>query len=54
MEIQGDKLEWLNRTEPEVLLDKNVDLQEKDKLSSCLQSLNMRWNKVCISSALGT
>nr|XP_009930413.1 PREDICTED: utrophin [Opisthocomus hoazin] len=46
MEIQGDKLEWLNRTEPEVLLDKNVDLQEKDKLSSCLQSLNMRWNKV--------
>uniref|UniRef100_A0A8C0BZ52 Utrophin n=1 Tax=Buteo japonicus TaxID=224669 RepID=A0A8C0BZ52_9AVES len=52
MEVQGDKLEWLNRTEPEVLLDKNVDLQEKDKLSDCLQSLNVRWNKVCISSAL--
>ncbi|XP_059689241.1 utrophin [Gavia stellata] len=46
MELQGDKLEWLNRTEPEVLLDKNVDLQEKDKLSDCLQSLNVRWNKV--------
>ncbi|XP_027543095.1 utrophin isoform X2 [Neopelma chrysocephalum] len=46
MEVQGDKLEWLNRTEPDVLLDKNVDLQEKDKLSSCLQSLNVRWNKV--------
>ncbi|XP_071405486.1 utrophin isoform X5 [Pithys albifrons albifrons] len=46
MELQGDKLEWLNRTEPEVLLDKNVDLQEKDKLSGCLQSLNVRWNKV--------
>ncbi|XP_050170364.1 utrophin isoform X4 [Myiozetetes cayanensis] len=46
MEAQGDKLEWLNRTEPEVLLDKNVDLQEKDKLSGCLQSLNVRWNKV--------
>ncbi|XP_075002338.1 utrophin isoform X3 [Calonectris borealis] len=46
MEVQGDKLEWLNRTEPEVLLDKNVDLQEKDKLSDCLQSLNVRWNKV--------
>ncbi|XP_061327414.1 utrophin isoform X1 [Pezoporus flaviventris] len=46
MEVQGEKLEWLNRTEPEVLLDKEVDLQEKDKLSSCLQSLNVRWNKV--------
>ncbi|XP_054051234.1 utrophin isoform X2 [Rissa tridactyla] len=46
MDVQGDKLEWLNRTEPEVLLDKNVDLQEKDKLSDCLQSLNVRWNKV--------
>uniref|UniRef100_A0A8B9GBE9 Utrophin n=1 Tax=Amazona collaria TaxID=241587 RepID=A0A8B9GBE9_9PSIT len=52
MEVQGDKLEWLNRTEPEVLLDKDVDLQEKDKLSNCLQSLNVRWNKVCISSFL--
>ncbi|XP_009945463.1 PREDICTED: utrophin-like, partial [Leptosomus discolor] len=46
MEVQGDKLEWLNRAEPDVLLDKNVDLQEKDKLSDCLQSLNVRWNKV--------
>ncbi|XP_068794941.1 utrophin isoform X5 [Struthio camelus] len=46
MEVQGDKLEWLNRTEPEVLLDKNVGLQEKDKLSDSLQSVNMRWNKV--------
>uniref|UniRef100_A0A669P6L8 Utrophin n=1 Tax=Phasianus colchicus TaxID=9054 RepID=A0A669P6L8_PHACC len=51
MEVQGDKLEWLNRTEPEVILDKNVDLQEKNKLSDSLQSLNVRWNKVCISSA---
>ncbi|XP_054018725.1 utrophin isoform X4 [Dryobates pubescens] len=46
MEIQRDKLEWLNRAETEVLLDKNIDLQEKEKLSSCLQSLNMRLNKV--------
>ncbi|XP_051469473.1 utrophin isoform X4 [Apus apus] len=46
MEVQGDNLQWLNRTEPEVLLDKNVDLQEKEKLSDCLQSLNVRWNKV--------
>lgn len=53
MEVQGEKLEWLNRTEPEVLLDKDVDLQEKDKLSNCLQSLNVRWNKVCISLTLG-
>lgn len=51
MEVQGDKLEWLNRTEPEVILDKNVDLQEKNRLSGSLQSLNVRWNKVCISSA---
>ncbi|XP_032910197.1 utrophin isoform X3 [Catharus ustulatus] len=46
MEVLGDKLEWLNRTEPEVLLDKNTDLQEKNKLSDILQSLNVRWNKV--------
>ncbi|KAM6083392.1 utrophin [Chlamydotis macqueenii] len=46
MEAQRERLEWLNRTEPEVLLGKNVDLQEKDKLSNCLQSLNVRWNKV--------
>ncbi|XP_053828296.1 utrophin [Vidua macroura] len=46
MEVLGDKLEWLNRTESEVLLDKNIDLQEKSKLSDCLQSLNVRWNKV--------
>ncbi|XP_014734507.1 PREDICTED: utrophin isoform X3 [Sturnus vulgaris] len=46
MEVLGDKLEWLNRTEPEVLLDKNIDLQEKTKLSDSLQSLNVRWNKV--------
>ncbi|XP_068533105.1 utrophin isoform X5 [Anas acuta] len=46
MELQGDKLEWLNRTEPEVILDKNVSLQEKNKLSDSLQSLNVRWNKV--------
>uniref|UniRef100_A0A8B9PFS1 Utrophin n=1 Tax=Apteryx owenii TaxID=8824 RepID=A0A8B9PFS1_APTOW len=54
MEVQGDKLEWLNRTEPEVLLDKNVDLQEKDKLSDSLQSVNVRWNKVCVSATLVT
>ncbi|XP_063007583.1 utrophin isoform X3 [Melospiza melodia melodia] len=46
MEVLGDKLEWLNRTESEVLLDKNIDLQEKTKLSDCLRSLNVRWNKV--------
>ncbi|XP_064564456.1 utrophin isoform X1 [Zonotrichia leucophrys gambelii] len=46
MEVLGDKLEWLNRTESEVLLDKNIDLQEKAKLSDCLRSLNVRWNKV--------
>uniref|UniRef100_A0A8B9TBD6 Utrophin n=1 Tax=Anas platyrhynchos TaxID=8839 RepID=A0A8B9TBD6_ANAPL len=51
MEVQGDKLEWLNRTEPEVILDKNVSLQEKNKLSDSLQSLNVRWNKVFICSA---
>ncbi|XP_039916052.1 utrophin isoform X4 [Hirundo rustica] len=46
MEVLADKLDWLNRTEPELLLDKNIDLQEKTKLSDCLQSLNVRWNKV--------
>ncbi|RMC12816.1 hypothetical protein DUI87_10341 [Hirundo rustica rustica] len=41
MEVLADKLDWLNRTEPELLLDKNIDLQEKTKLSDCLQSLNV-------------
>ncbi|XP_059697734.1 utrophin isoform X4 [Haemorhous mexicanus] len=46
MEVLGDKLEWLKGTESEVLLDKNIDLQEKNQLSDCLQSLSVRWNKV--------
>ncbi|KAM8809780.1 utrophin-like [Eudromia elegans] len=46
MEGQADNLDWLNRTEPAVLLDKNVCPREKDKLSDSLQSLNVRWNKV--------
>ncbi|KAM6186049.1 utrophin [Rhynchocyon petersi] len=46
MEIQADKLEWLNRTELEVLSDKNLSIQEREKISESLRTVNATWNKV--------
>uniref|UniRef100_A0A8C3HV78 Utrophin n=1 Tax=Chrysemys picta bellii TaxID=8478 RepID=A0A8C3HV78_CHRPI len=46
MEVQGEKWKWLNRTESEVLSDKIVGFQEKERISDALRTINMKWNKV--------
>nr|XP_016854217.1 PREDICTED: utrophin isoform X4 [Anolis carolinensis] len=46
MHIQGDKLKWLNRNEPDVLSNKSIGPQEKENISERLRSLNMKWKKV--------
>lgn len=48
MDIQGEKLKWLNRNEPEMLSTKNVGYQEKENISDRLRTLNIKWKKVCI------
>ncbi|XP_067398337.1 utrophin [Emydura macquarii macquarii] len=52
MEVQGEKLKWLNRAEPEVLSDKSIGFHEKERISDSLRTINMKWNKVCILSIL--
>ncbi|XP_006891741.1 PREDICTED: utrophin [Elephantulus edwardii] len=47
MEVQADKLKWLNRTELEMLSDKSLSLQEREKISESLRTVNATWNKVC-------
>ncbi|XP_074846537.1 utrophin isoform X2 [Carettochelys insculpta] len=46
MEIQGEKLKWLNRSEADVLSDKNTGFQEKERISDTLRTVNMKWNKL--------
>uniref|UniRef100_A0A8D0GIR4 Dystrophin n=1 Tax=Sphenodon punctatus TaxID=8508 RepID=A0A8D0GIR4_SPHPU len=46
MEVQGEKLKYLNRNEPEVLSDKSVDFQERERISDRLKTLNTKWKKV--------
>uniref|UniRef100_A0A8C3T7G1 Utrophin n=1 Tax=Chelydra serpentina TaxID=8475 RepID=A0A8C3T7G1_CHESE len=50
--LQGEKLKWLNRTEPEILSDKSVGFQEKERISDTLRSINVKWNKVRVFSIL--
>ncbi|XP_047414853.1 utrophin isoform X2 [Sciurus carolinensis] len=47
MEGEAEKLKWLNRTELEMLSDKSLSLQERDKLSESLRAVNATWNKIC-------
>nr|XP_014437163.1 utrophin isoform X2 [Pelodiscus sinensis]XP_025035407.1 utrophin isoform X2 [Pelodiscus sinensis] len=46
MEIQGEKLQWLNRTEVEVLSDKKIGFQERERISDTLRTVNVKWNKL--------
>ncbi|XP_066471431.1 utrophin isoform X3 [Tiliqua scincoides] len=46
MDVQGEKLKWLNRNEPEVLSTKNVGSQERENISDGLRILNIKWKKV--------
>ncbi|XP_037000807.2 utrophin isoform X1 [Artibeus jamaicensis] len=47
MDIQAEKLKWLNRTELEMLSDKSLSLHEREKISENLRTVNATWNKVC-------
>ncbi|KAJ6660138.1 hypothetical protein lerEdw1_018065, partial [Lerista edwardsae] len=46
MDIQGEKLKWLNRNEPEMLSTKNVGYQGRENISDRLRTLNIKWKKV--------
>ncbi|XP_054426045.1 utrophin isoform X3 [Pteronotus mesoamericanus] len=54
MDIQAEKLKWLNRAELEMLSDKSLSLPEREKISENLRTVNSTWNKVCrdVPSAL--
>ncbi|XP_060046756.1 utrophin [Erinaceus europaeus] len=46
MEMQNEKLTWLNRTESEVLSDKNLSSHDREQISESLRAVNATW-KVC-------
>ncbi|XP_054554137.1 utrophin [Talpa occidentalis] len=46
MDIQDEKLKWLNRNELEMLSDKSLSLHEREKISESLKTVNLTWNKV--------
>ncbi|XP_077206954.1 utrophin isoform X2 [Paroedura picta] len=48
MDVQGEKLQWLNRNEQEILSNKNISPQEKEHISERLKALSTKWNKVYI------
>lgn len=50
MDVQAEKLKWLNRTELEVLSDKSLNLHEREKISESLRTVNATWNKVCVKN----
>ncbi|XP_036078207.1 utrophin isoform X2 [Rousettus aegyptiacus] len=54
MDVQAEKLKWLNRTELEMLSDKSLSLHEREKISESLRTVNSTWNKACreVPSAL--
>ncbi|XP_044242332.2 utrophin isoform X7 [Ursus arctos] len=47
MDVQAEKLKWLNRTELEMLSDKSLSLHEREQISESLRSVNSTWNKIC-------
>ncbi|XP_035556968.1 utrophin isoform X4 [Canis lupus dingo] len=47
MDVQAEKLKWLNRTELEMLSDKSLSLHEREKISESLRIVNSTWNKIC-------
>uniref|UniRef100_A0A670Z167 Utrophin n=1 Tax=Pseudonaja textilis TaxID=8673 RepID=A0A670Z167_PSETE len=48
MDIQGEKLNWLNRKEAEVLSNTSIGPQERDNIANRLKTLNIKWKKVYI------
>ncbi|XP_063774009.1 utrophin isoform X3 [Pseudophryne corroboree] len=46
LETQSERVEWLNRAAPDMLAQKSLSAQERDKLSARLQTINMNWTRV--------
>ncbi|KAM4772680.1 utrophin isoform 1-T1 [Rhinophrynus dorsalis] len=46
VEKQSEKLEWLNRTGPEMLAQKSLSPQERERLSARLRTININWAQV--------
>ncbi|XP_048345233.1 utrophin isoform X2 [Sphaerodactylus townsendi] len=46
MDVQGEKLQWLNRNEQEVLSNQTIGPRERESISDRLKTLTVRWNKV--------
>ncbi|XP_078086589.1 LOW QUALITY PROTEIN: utrophin-like [Mustelus asterias] len=47
LELHSDNLTRMNSVAQDVLSDKNLSLQERDKLSTKLRDINSNWSKVC-------
>nr|XP_021548939.1 utrophin [Neomonachus schauinslandi] len=47
IDVQAEKLKWLNRNELEMLSDKSLSLHEREKISESLRTVNSTWNKIC-------
>ncbi|XP_063299176.1 utrophin isoform X1 [Pelobates fuscus] len=46
MEKKSETIEWLNRAAPEILAQKSLSPQEREKLSARLRTINMNWEQV--------
>ncbi|XP_042312754.1 utrophin [Sceloporus undulatus] len=46
IDVQGEKLKWLNRSEPDVLSNKSIGPPERENISERLRFLNIRWKKL--------
>ncbi|XP_075410547.1 utrophin isoform X2 [Tenrec ecaudatus] len=46
MEVQAENLKWLSRAELDLLSEKSLSLQERDKISESLRSVTATWNKI--------
>ncbi|XP_032999821.1 utrophin isoform X2 [Lacerta agilis] len=46
MDMQGEKLKWLNKNEPELISNKSIGPRERENISDRLRTLNIKWKKV--------
>ncbi|XP_015203173.2 utrophin isoform X3 [Lepisosteus oculatus] len=46
MDVQNEKLTWLNKNGPHILSSKSLSLQDRDKHVTRLRAINMNWSKV--------
>ncbi|XP_068088193.1 utrophin isoform X3 [Hyperolius riggenbachi] len=46
VEVQSEKVEWLNRAAPDILTLKNLSAPDRDNLSARLRAINVSWTQV--------